>query len=250
MNKRTALTLFITLSSGLVSMSGCTSRTSIKGTQAIQILEMISYQQKLNEKSLDVSNGDFSYIKTSNNGAVGTIDISEVSGFNRIVHFLDTDNGQDETWVYINPNRNNSLFSTVKNPDNGELVTTTLREDEEEARGEFGQYKEIYQSNTLKKIRAIDNPKAIIEKIKEVNKLDQFKVKSKYNTDKNKEKESNLSASVEVYTDVFKKNLSYKFSFIYKNNYLTSYSSYDVESGMDTRYTISYDQKLSLDSIR
>lgn len=220
---------------------GCSSKTSIKPKQAMQILDMIIYEQSKEETSISRgSEINIEYKQTE--GEDTTIKcLYELSEKNKIIHLIDPDKVQTETWYYL---ESSALYYCYRDS-SGNIATILEEDDPDIAIASFSQYFLDYKLVANKKINEVDKPSEIKEFIASLDEVDQYKMKAKYQT----KKDYSLKADIKVYEDYNHKKQLKSFQFEYLDSKLISYKYQELDGVID-EYNINYTNSVTRDSIK
>ena len=221
------------------TLLGCSSKTSIKFEQGIQILDMIIYEQSKEDftRGNEIS---FTYSVKENEEST-IVCFYELSDKNSVIHVYDSETSLKETWYYLEAN---ALYYCFKNSD-GELIDPVmLTDDPTVALDTFQDYFNEYRKVARRKIEEVDTPatyKAFLESLKDI---DEKKYRSKFQTKKN----LHLLSDVRIYEEITKKNLVQAMKFEYSDAKLIHYSIQE-ENNPANEYVINYSKSVSRESI-
>lgn len=236
MNKNVKLS-FLLLAS-LVGVVGCKYRLPVGIAQAVQILKMIDRDRQDISKLQEIS---FNRIIHSEN-SVDEFVIYELSIEADLIHILDTtsEDYYRETWFHYN---GADLIKYVRN-DNGSYTITTEYDAESGAEEKFGEYFSTHRTNAVKKIRDIDQPLDVVDKIEPLQKEDKHTYSYNFKTNK----DGNLTGKVTVYAKTSKTEVKSSLEFDFKSNLLTTYTYKEYPMSSYSEYSINYSPKLEVPS--
>ena len=237
MKKKVISTLIPLLFIG-ATLLGCSSKTSIKFEQGIQILDMIIYEQSKEDftRGNEIS---FTY-KISENEEMKTVCFYELSDKNSVIHVYDSEASLKESWYYL---ESSALYYSFKD-NNGEITNVMVSDDPVVASDTFADYFSECRKTVRRKIEEVDTPATYRTFLESLKDIDENKYKSKFQTKKN----LHLLADVKIYEDTSKKNLLQLTKFEYSDAKLINYS-FQEENNPLREYIIDYTKSVSRDSI-
>lgn len=226
----------ITLSFVGSMLLGCSSKTSIKYEQGIQILDMIIYKQDGQALPENVS---FTHRIVEGDGSV-TVCIYEISNKDNMIHVYDTGVGLKESWYYID---SGTLYYSFRNSD-GEIMSTHLTDDPVAAAGTFLTYSKDYLVTAVEKIGEVDRPSYFRNELDSLKNLNEKEYVARFQTRKN----YHLLSDVKIYENASKAKLLRTLKFEYSDAKLIYFLTQE-ENNPATEYVIDYNKTLSKDSI-